>query len=140
MSESLSVQEAPANYQIVLEAQRIRPGYKLTEVGVIPQDWEVVRLTSVAQLESGHTPSRRNSTYWDGSVPWISLHDTEALGKREIFDTQRTITVEGLNNSSARLLPKGNRCLCRCNHFSGDCACRYFPFQSGYGAAGLSLL
>jgi len=84
-----------------------RTGYKKTEVGIMPADWDAVRLTSVALLESGHTPSRRIPEYWDGPVPWISLHDTEALSEREIFDTQKTITVEGLNNSSARLLPKG---------------------------------
>ena len=84
-----------------------RPRYKQTEVGRIPGDWAYERLTSVAKLESGHTPSRRNSAYWGGSIPWISLHDTSALDEREIFDTAQRITPEGLANSSARLLPKG---------------------------------
>jgi type I restriction enzyme S subunit len=84
-----------------------RPRYKQTEVGRIPEDWAYERLTSVAKLESGHTPSRRNGAYWGGSIPWISLHDTDALDEREIRDTAQLITPEGLANSSARLLPAG---------------------------------
>lgn len=37
MSEPLAVREAPACY--VLETQRVRKGYKQTEVGVLPEDW-----------------------------------------------------------------------------------------------------
>jgi type I restriction enzyme S subunit len=58
-------------------------------------------------LESGHTPSRRRPEYWDGNIPWISLHDSHALDVPEIFQTAKTISELGLENSSARLLPKG---------------------------------
>jgi type I restriction enzyme, S subunit len=85
----------------------VNPGYKQTEVGVIPEEWECARMAAIALLESGHTPSKREPKYWGGSVPWVSLHDTDALDECEIFTTAQTITEEGLNNSSARLLPKG---------------------------------
>ena len=73
----------------------------------VPSGWKLSRLTAVARLESGHTPSRRVPQYWDGGVPWISLHDTDALGSNEILVTAMTISQAGLENSSARLLPKG---------------------------------
>ena len=73
----------------------------------IPQDWQLVTLTSVAKLESGHTPDRKIPRYWDGSIPWISLQDAEALGNLTIGETAETIGSEGLANSSARLLPAG---------------------------------
>ena len=41
MSEPLAVREAPASYQVAQESQGVRPGYKQTEVGVIPADWVV---------------------------------------------------------------------------------------------------
>jgi type I restriction enzyme S subunit len=85
----------------------MKPGYKQTEVGVIPEDWECVKIGSVAKLESGHTPSKRKPSYWGGRIPWVSLHDTAGLSGREILQTEQTITEEGLNNSSARLLPAG---------------------------------
>jgi len=47
MNEPLAVREAPASYQAMLETQRIRPGYKQTEVGVIPKDWEIRPLNKI---------------------------------------------------------------------------------------------
>ena len=85
----------------------MKPGYKQTEVGVIPEEWQCARMSEIAKLESGHTPSKREPSYWGGSIPWVSLFDTEGLQGREIFETAKMVTEEGLNNSSARLLPKG---------------------------------
>jgi len=73
----------------------------------VPSGWNLVKLTSVAKLESGHTPSRRRPDYWNGGIPWISLHDSGALDVLEIHSTSHTISKLGLANSSARLLPKG---------------------------------
>jgi type I restriction enzyme S subunit len=73
----------------------------------VPLGWELVKLTSVAKLESGHTPSRRRPEYWNGGIPWISLHDSAALDVREIQSTSHTVSRLGIANSSARLLPKG---------------------------------
>ncbi|HMN14992.1 MAG TPA: restriction endonuclease subunit S [Bellilinea sp.] len=74
---------------------------------MIPEDWSEVNITSVARLESGHTPSRKKPNYWNGAVQWISLHDTGKLDSLEIYSTTQTITEDGLKNSSARLLPAG---------------------------------
>jgi restriction endonuclease S subunit len=82
-------------------------GYQKTDGGLIPVDWQYTRLTEVARLESGHTPSRRRPSYWTGDIPWVSLHDVEALDANEIAQTAQTISAEGLKNSSARLLPRG---------------------------------
>lgn len=83
------------------------PGFKLTDVGMIPDDWECAAMTDIARLESGHTPSRTRPSYWGGTIPWVSLHDTESLDANTIFETAQTITDAGLNHSSARLLPGG---------------------------------
>ncbi|MQU04926.1 restriction endonuclease subunit S [Pseudomonas helleri] len=85
----------------------VKPGYKQTVAGFIPEDWECARITDVAKLESGHTPSKREASYWNGSIPWVSLFDTEGLQGKEIFETAKMVTEEGINNSSARILPKG---------------------------------
>lgn len=85
----------------------MKPGYKKTDVGIIPEDWRYLPITKIARLESGHTPSKRRMDYWGGSINWISLFDTQGLSKNEITNTEKTITEEGLNNSSARLLPAG---------------------------------
>jgi type I restriction enzyme S subunit len=73
----------------------------------VPQGWTLVPITNIARLESGHTPSRRRPEYWQGRIPWVSLHDSQALDVAEIDKTAQTIGPLGLENSSARLLPKG---------------------------------
>ncbi|MDY7574158.1 restriction endonuclease subunit S [Actimicrobium sp. CCI2.3] len=80
---------------------------KIAEIDEIPCSWELMNILSVAKLESGHTPSRHIPKYWNGDIPWVSLHDTKQLGVREIFKTNLYVTQNGLDNSSARLLPAG---------------------------------
>lgn len=72
----------------------------------IPADWDLVTLTKVAKLESGHTPSRDKPDYWNGEIPWLSLADTEALDALEVDQTSECVTAKGIANSSARVLPK----------------------------------
>jgi type I restriction enzyme S subunit len=71
----------------------------------IPSDWGLVRLTSVAKLESGHTPDRKRQDYWGGDIPWLSLGDTNGLGGLTVSTTTECVTQLGINNSSARVLP-----------------------------------
>ncbi|WP_404316262.1 restriction endonuclease subunit S [Prescottella equi] len=73
----------------------------------LPADWRVVPLTSVAQLESGHTPSRSREDWWtDCHIPWVSLHDVGRMrGTKYLQDTAQRISDAGIDNSSARLLP-----------------------------------
>lgn len=37
--QGFEVCEAPASYRVMLDSLRVSPGYKQTEVGVIPEDW-----------------------------------------------------------------------------------------------------
>ncbi|MDE1905545.1 MAG: restriction endonuclease subunit S [Rhodospirillales bacterium] len=79
----------------------------------LPEDWKWVPLLRLARQETGHTPSRSQPSYWDGGVPWIGIKDAGAHHGRIINETFQTITEEGLENSSARLLPKDTVCLSR---------------------------
>jgi type I restriction enzyme S subunit len=74
-------------------------------IEAIPSDWDLVTLTSVAKLESGHTPSRSEPSYWGDDVSWLSLGDTDALDALVVTDTAEKVSHKGLANSSARLLP-----------------------------------
>jgi type I restriction enzyme S subunit len=75
--------------------------------------WAWDALDTLAQMESGHTPSRRHPEYWGGDVPWIGIRDAKAAHGREIFQTLETTNALGLENSSARLLPAQTVCLSR---------------------------
>lgn len=73
----------------------------------IPDGWDLVNLTGVARLETGHTPDKDKEEYWKGDIPWVSLHDTKNLDGLRISETEQTVSSLGLSNSSARLLPEG---------------------------------
>lgn len=93
------------------------PGRFALSVGmpdsVPPKGWKWTPLSSVAQLESGHTPSRRHAEYWDGDIPWVGIRDATENHGRTINDTLQHVTEIGLDNSSARLLPANTVCLSR---------------------------
>ncbi len=78
-----------------------------------PKGWDWTLLGSVAQLESGHTPSRKHMEYWNGGIPWIGIKDATENHGRTIFDTHQHVSELGLRNSSARLLPANTVCLSR---------------------------
>lgn len=82
--------------------------------GAPPVGWSWVKLRSVARLESGHTPSRRVPAYWqNGDVAWLSLKDIRNLSGKYVTETADRTTSLGIENSSARLLPRGTVALCR---------------------------
>ena len=82
----------------------------------VPPGFRWINLTDVALLESGHTPSRKHPEYWDGDVPWIGVRDATGNQGRTLMDTQQHVTQLGIENSSARVLPKATVCLSRTSH------------------------
>ena len=80
----------------------VKEGYKKTELGWIPEDWEVKRLGDVVDCQSGGTPSRASNELWNGSIPWMKIEDMTKANKY-LFKTSENITEEGLKASSARL-------------------------------------
>lgn len=82
----------------------LMPGYKHSDVGVIPEDWKVRRIADFASVGSGGTPSRQIAAYWGGSIPWIT---TSQIDFGVITEADQFITEEGLRNSAAKLLPVG---------------------------------
>ena len=63
------------------------------------------RIEELAEVVSGGTPSTKNSAYWDGDILWVTPKDLSNLSKKWICSSISTITVEGLKNSAARMLP-----------------------------------
>ncbi|SFZ79555.1 restriction endonuclease subunit S [Chitinimonas taiwanensis] len=78
-----------------------------------PDGWRWHKLTDIAQLESGHTPSRHRPDWWGGEVSWISLTEIRALDGSWVESTQLRTNAEGIANSSARILPRGTVCYSR---------------------------
>ena len=64
-----------------------------------------VKLEELCEIKAGGTPSRSKKEYWDnGDIPWIKIGD---INNKYVKNASEYITVDGLNNSSAKLLRKG---------------------------------
>lgn len=63
-----------------------------------------IELERVADFSSGGTPSKTNSAYWDGDIPWVSAKDMKSP---RLQDTEDHISEIGLANGS-RLAPAGS--------------------------------
>ena len=69
------------------------------------EEWKEYRYTDIATLIGGGTPKTSNPSYWGGNIPWLSVKDFGNDAKY-VYQTEKTITEEGLNNSSTKLLQK----------------------------------
>src|SRR5262245_51443921 len=65
--------------------------------------WEGTQVGKVAALVSGGTPSRNDSRYWGGQIPWITCKDMKA---DRLGDSSERLTEAGLEAGS-RLVPAG---------------------------------
>lgn len=85
-----------------------KPGYKTTEIGEIPEEWEIVTLKDKRvskKLQAGGTPLRSIKEYYEnGKIPFVRIED---MTKNEHYldDTEIKITEKGLETSSAWLVP-----------------------------------
>jgi type I restriction enzyme S subunit len=83
----------------------------------LPADWGSTRLTHVARMGTGHTPSRSVGEYWiDCTIPWLTTSDVHRFRHDEIdqiTDTGLHISKLGLANSAAVLHPTGTVALSR---------------------------
>jgi len=70
------------------------------------EGWEVKKLGDLADMFSGGTPLTSNVTYYNGNIPWVVITDITKAGKY-INETEKSISNEGLINSSAKLFKKG---------------------------------
>ena len=91
-------------HKLFTEGLRGEP-QKQTEIGPVPESWEVATLGKVTKFQTGGTPSRDKPEYWqDGDIPWVK---TGEINYRVIDATEEKITRMGLDNSAAKIFPAG---------------------------------
>jgi type I restriction enzyme S subunit len=66
--------------------------------------WITEELGNIAKTTSGGTPSKKHPEYYGGTIPWVRSGE---LDSGIILDTEIKITELGLQNSSAKIFPKG---------------------------------
>ncbi|NJB37795.1 restriction endonuclease subunit S [Croceivirga sp. JEA036] len=80
-----------------------------SELGLIPEGWEVKPIGDVIDTVGGGTPKTKTKEYWeDGTINWYSPTDLTKSNSLYSNKSAKKITSLGLQKSSARLFPKGS--------------------------------
>ena len=83
------------------------------------EEWETKPINDLAVVIGGGTPDTTVKSYWDGEIQWFTPSE---IGKTKYVDSSlRTITEDGLNNSSAKRLPP-NTILLSSRATIGECS------------------
>ncbi|MES2398105.1 MAG: restriction endonuclease subunit S [Bacteroidota bacterium] len=100
------------------------------------------KIKNICRVFSGATPSTDNTSFWNGDILWITPNDLSKLRTPYFSNTERKITLEGLNGCSTHLLPKGSLVmssrapigyLAIADHdFATNQGCKSFSFYDNY--------
>ena len=78
------------------------PGYRQSEIGLLPDDWEITTLGALGRLLSGGTPRTSESRYWNGDIPWVSSKDMKLP---RLDDSIDHVTPLALGNGTRLVQP-----------------------------------
>ncbi len=91
---------------LIKEDKDYRKKKKTTDFKRAENIWPMVELGSVCKVVGGGTPSTTNILCWNGNIPWITPKDLSGYSNMYISKGQKNITKEGLQKSSAKIVPK----------------------------------
>ena len=81
--------------------KKIRDGYKITEIGEIPEEWYISKLSELAQIKRGASPRPINNPKWFSekkNVGWIRISDVTKT-KKYLNSTEQYLSDEGVAKS-----------------------------------------
>ena len=79
-----------------------------SEIGEVPEGWEVSRIGDELNAVGGSTPSTKEPSYWNcGEHNWATPKDLSKISSPVLLETDRKITDAGVNKISSGLLPAG---------------------------------
>ena len=84
------------------------PGHENTKIiDGVPEGWEKKKIADVCDTIGGGTPSTKIASYYEGgTISWVTPTDITRNNSLCLLNTEKKITKEGLNHSSAKMLPK----------------------------------
>jgi type I restriction enzyme, S subunit len=95
--------------------------------------WVEKKMSEIAEIRSGGTPSTSRHEFWDGDILWCTPTDITALkGYKYLVNTLRLITLQGLNSSSAEMIPM-NSVVMTSRATIGECAINRVPISTNQG-------
>ena len=98
------------------------------------KDYNIGNLCS--RVCSGGTPSSRHTEYYDGNIPWLN---TKEISFNRIYSTERCITEEGLNNSSAKWIDENSVIVAMYGATAGKTAIAKIPLTTNQACCNLTI-
>ena len=86
------------------------------------------------KITSGGTPLTKRDDYYDGDIPWLR---TQEVNFGNIYSTEKTITELGLNNSSAKIIPKDSVIVAMYGATAGKSAINKIPLTTNQACCNL---
>jgi type I restriction enzyme S subunit len=80
-----------------------------SELGLIPEGWDIATIKGFGSVVCGKTPSKKNADFYDGDVPFIKIPDTH--GKVFITETTDTLTQAGDESQPKKRIPENSICV-----------------------------
>ena len=85
---------------------------------------------------SGGTPSSKHSEYYEGNIPWLN---TKEINFNRIYSTEKCITEEGLNNSSAKWIKENSIIVAMYGATAGKIAISKIPLTTNQACCNLTI-
>lgn len=74
----------------------------------LPEKWITCKLKDIGEIIAGGTPSTNEPSFWGDEISWITPADLSGYKSMFISKGRKSISIKGLQSSSARLIPKGS--------------------------------
>jgi len=68
-------------------------------------DTSMEEFDEICDTTGGGTPDTNTDKYWGGNAKWLTPKEVTGLDTSVIYDTERTLTEDGLDNTSAKMMP-----------------------------------
>ena len=85
---------------------------------------------------SGGTPKSTVAEYYGGNIPWLN---TKEINFCRIYKTEKTITNEGFNNSSAKWIPSNSVIVAMYGATAGKTAITRIPLTTNQACCNLTI-
>lgn len=80
-----------------------------SELGKIPEGWEVKKLSDFGKIVCGKTPPKSETSFFDGVIPFIKIPDMH--GNTFVVKTEDALSEEGRDYQKNKTLPKYSLCV-----------------------------
>ena len=82
--------------------------FKMTEIGEMPEEWVIAKVSDIYNIVTGTTPSTSVKEYWQqGKIEWVTPKDLRYVGPSlYIFSSERKITEKAIAENSLTLIPQ----------------------------------